>query len=146
MGMNLVIVAKKHIEAVSFGNSGGIASTASPFAEASRCVSTLFQDGGNGRFTGSQGCPTIVGTYRCMTRMFAGHEITAKRCAHRGACQSLSETDAFCGKLVDMGCANVGIAHMAQLIVGQFIGHEVHDVGKAIRCQKGGGKTQKENP
>ena len=42
MGMNLVIISKKNIKPVLFGDSCGIPPSAAPFAEATRCILLLF--------------------------------------------------------------------------------------------------------
>ncbi len=145
MGVDLIVVSKEQIEAVLFGNSRGIPSTASPLSEAPRGVASFLEEGGNGLFFGPKRGSSVVRPDRRMPGMLARHQVAAQGPANRRTCQGLGEANAFPCKLIDYRCFDQRVAHVGELVVGQLVRHEVDDVGfvgRSLGHERKGEKKQ----
>ena len=146
VGVHLVVVAEENVEAVLLGHPGGVASAAAPFAEAAGGVTDFLEDGGYGGFARPQGGAAVVGPDGGVAGVLARHQVAAERGAHGGAREGLGEAYAFLGELIDVGRLDVRVPHVGELVVGELVGHDVHDVGLFLGgdAGRGAGEEQEE--
>ena len=147
MRMHLIIVAKEHIKTMFFWDSGRTPSSAAPFPEATGCITSSLQNRSNRRLAAPQRCSTTIAADRSVPTMLAGHQTTTCGCTDARTCQSLSKSNPLARHLIDAGGPNVRIPKARQLVVTEFIGHDVNDVGffgshNPTRRQHQGGKEK----
>jgi len=76
--------------------------------------------------------------------VFAGHQRTAQGRADWRCRKGVGETEAFSGHRIDARSLDVGIPHVAEFEIGQFVRHEIDDVGRTVVCHGKGGTEEKE--
>jgi len=110
------------------GNPRRISATAAPFSKTTGGIPFFLEHGSDGHLAGSQRRSAIIGSHRGVPGMLSGHEITAQGGADRSTRQRRGETNALPGELIDVRCLDVGVSHVTQLIISQFIRHDIDDV------------------
>ena len=73
MGMDLIVVAVKNVEAVIFGYTRRVSTSTSPFTEPACRIPLLFEERSDGQLSGSQRRASIIRSDRRVSRMFTRH-------------------------------------------------------------------------
>ena len=61
--------------------------------------------------------------------MLAGHQVASQWSADGRGGEGVVETDSFAGKAIDFGRLDAKITHAGELIVCEFVRHQVNDAG-----------------
>ena len=136
MRVHLVVVAVKHVEAVLLRHTGRVPAAASPLAKAARRVATVLEHRGDRRFAGPQRRPAAVRTNRGVSRVLARHQVAAQRRADRRPGQRRREPYSLRRKAVDVGCLDVRISHVRQLVICKLVGHDIDNVRLLCRQRR----------
>ena len=136
VGVDLIVVSEEEIESVLFRNSGGIATTAAPLAEAAGGIARPLQHRCDGFLIRPQWRAAAVAANRCVAAVLPRHQRAAGRGTEGGSRHGVGETHPLCSHLIDVGGEDVRVTHQRQFVVAQLVRHDVDDVGL-----RGGGCT-----
>ena len=128
MGMDLIVVAVKNVEAVIFGYTCRVSTSTSPFTEPACRIPLLFEERSDGQLSGSQRRASIIRSDRRVSRMFTRHQIATQRCADRRTRQGVGESQTLSGKLINPRRFDVPVAHVPEFVIGEFVRHDVNDI------------------
>src|SRR5690554_5948988 len=132
MGMDLILVSKKVIEALFVGISGIVVHTQSPFPDGSCYIPRLLQHmtygeaafgkGHRARFhlTFKGDRPVIV-PHKCVPCMSSCEKHTAGRSANRAAGIMLGKTNTLTGQIVQMGSFDLVLTITSQFTISHII-------------------------
>ena len=142
MRVNLVVIAKEHVKSMFLWYARRATATASPLAKAACGIARLFENRGHGQFFGAQRSAATIRTDRSVATVFPGHQATASRRTDRRTGQGLGETHSLPRHAVDGRGLNVGMPQTGQLVVTQFVRHDVDNIRALFirarfNCQRG---------
>src|SRR6185503_1763980 len=129
----LTFVAEEAIKALFLRIALGVGRTQTPFADRSGGVAVLLQQrresgGPCGKRLVALGLNLAIIANESVTRMFAGHENAAGRCANCIAGIMLGQAHAFTSHSIEVGRANLLLAEAADVAVPQIIRENEDDV------------------
>ena len=128
MSMDLIVVAKKVVEAVLFRNSTGPTAADAPFAKSSGGIPFRFQHLRQRRFVSPDGIEAIVTSHRSVPRVKSGEQDATGGPANGCSCIGVCESHPLACYPVDVGGEEIGMSHVPGLEISPFIKHEVDDV------------------